>query len=570
MNPDPKPSLKVFLCHAHPDADKVRALYARLKAGGVDAWLDKENIIPGQDWEMEIRKAVRESDIVVVCLSKQFSQKGYRQNEVRIALEEASLQPEGEIFIIPARLEECNYLESLKRFHGVDLFEERGYEYLMRALRLRADKIGAVLQTKKEREATEEKVRLEAEELTRQESAKEKAEKEAAEKARLEAEEPARQKAAQEKAAHEVIEKAAKIEKEIQRETEKQIREIKRELQWKRFKSKVQYWINIARINAVPNILFLIAIAFAVYMFISYSKDIPILNRLLNPVSQPSQTSAEVFAPTITFTHPPPTLTFTPASPTKDKAPPLTQTIASLPEEIVDDKEVAMRLVPAGEFTMGSDNGDRDEKPVRQVYLDAFYMDKYEVTNILYKACVIANGCTTPKDTSSHTYPVYYSNSEFDEYPVINVDWNMAKTYCEWRGADLPTEAKWEKAARGTDGRTFPWGDFIDYCDKANYYFGCAGDVRKVGSYENGKSPYGIYDMVGNVWEWTADWYSETAYQESPSSNPVGSSSGQYRVERGGSWESGGISGRSANRSWNDPVGYNASLGFRCARNATP
>jgi len=149
MNPDPKRPLKVFLCHAHPDAAQVRALYARLKADGVDAWLDKENIIPGQDWEFEIRKAVRESDIVVVCLSKQFSQKGYRQNEVRIALEEASLQPEGEIFIIPARLEECNYLESLKRFHGVDLFEERGYEYLMRALRLRADKIGAVLQSKK-------------------------------------------------------------------------------------------------------------------------------------------------------------------------------------------------------------------------------------------------------------------------------------------------------------------------------------------------------------------------------------------------------------------------------------
>jgi len=149
MPDTPNRPLKVFLCHAHPDADKVRALYARLKADGVDAWLDKENIIPGQDWELEIRKAVRESDIVVVCLSKQFSQKGYRQNEVRIALEEASLQPEGEIFIIPARLEECNYLESLKRFHGVDLFEERGYEYLMRALRLRADKIGVNIKTDK-------------------------------------------------------------------------------------------------------------------------------------------------------------------------------------------------------------------------------------------------------------------------------------------------------------------------------------------------------------------------------------------------------------------------------------
>jgi hypothetical protein len=149
MTDDPKRPLKVFLCHAHSDAAEVRALYTRLKNDGVDAWLDKENIIAGQDWEYEIRKAVRESDIVIVCLSKQFNQKGFRQNEVRIALEEANLQPEGEIFIIPARLEECDYLDSLRRFHGVDLYEERGYDYLMRALRLRAQKIGAELQSKK-------------------------------------------------------------------------------------------------------------------------------------------------------------------------------------------------------------------------------------------------------------------------------------------------------------------------------------------------------------------------------------------------------------------------------------
>jgi len=146
MTDDTQRPLKVFLCHAHSDAAAVRALYSRLKADGVDAWLDKENIVAGQDWEYEIRKAVRESDIVIVCLSKQFNQKGYRQNEVRSALEEANLQPEGEIFIIPARLEECDYLESLRRFHGVDLFEDRGYEYLMRALRLRAEKIGAAIQ----------------------------------------------------------------------------------------------------------------------------------------------------------------------------------------------------------------------------------------------------------------------------------------------------------------------------------------------------------------------------------------------------------------------------------------
>jgi phosphonate transport system substrate-binding protein len=142
-------SLKVFLCHAHADRDPVRRLYARLKNDGVDAWLDKEKLLPGQDWELEIRKAVRDADIVVVCLSKQFNQAGFRQKEVRLALDTAMEKPEGEIFIIPARLEECDNLESLRKWHWVDLFQEDGYEMLMRALQARSNKIGATLQIKK-------------------------------------------------------------------------------------------------------------------------------------------------------------------------------------------------------------------------------------------------------------------------------------------------------------------------------------------------------------------------------------------------------------------------------------
>jgi TIR domain len=138
--------LKVFLCHAHADRDAVRALYSRLTKDGVDAWLDKEKLLPGQDWEYEIRKAVREADVVVVCLSKQFNQAGFRQKEVRLALDTAMEQPEGEIFIIPARLEECENLESLRKWHWVDLFEEDGYQRLMRSLQARAKKIGAELQ----------------------------------------------------------------------------------------------------------------------------------------------------------------------------------------------------------------------------------------------------------------------------------------------------------------------------------------------------------------------------------------------------------------------------------------
>jgi len=145
MSPRP---LKVFLCHAHADSDPVRGLYTHLTNDGVDVWLDKAKLLPGQDWELEIRKAVREADVVVVCLSKQFNQAGFRQKEVRLALDTAMEKPEGEIFIIPARLEECDNLESLRKWHWVDLFEDDGYEMLMRALRARASKIGATLQVK--------------------------------------------------------------------------------------------------------------------------------------------------------------------------------------------------------------------------------------------------------------------------------------------------------------------------------------------------------------------------------------------------------------------------------------
>ena len=228
---DDKRALKVFLCHAHSDKDAVKALYARLKREGVDVWLDKEKLLPGADWELEIRKAVREADVVVVCLSKQFNQAGFRQKEVRIALDAAMEKPEGEIFIIPARLEECDTLESLSRWHWVDLFESDGFQRLILALRIRAEKIGAALRQRKtisrpkinpEQEATRErkigcgepeKQRLAKEQADREaaeKAAREKAEKEVAEKARLEAEESERQRIAKEQADREVAEKAAR------------------------------------------------------------------------------------------------------------------------------------------------------------------------------------------------------------------------------------------------------------------------------------------------------------------------------------------------------------------------
>ncbi|MBN1452449.1 MAG: SUMF1/EgtB/PvdO family nonheme iron enzyme [Anaerolineales bacterium] len=262
----------------------------------------------------------------------------------------------------------------------------------------------------------------------------------------------------------------------------------------------------------------------------------------------------------------PVTLTVT-AEPSLTPTKVTTPTVTPFPAEITDEFGVEMVPVPAGEFTMGSDD-IYGAKPAHMIFLDAYYIDKYEVTNALYKICVDAKVCDLPRRTSSSSHYSYYDNPEFNNYPVMYINWFKAKAYCEWRGARLPTEAEWEKAARGTDARTYPWGEGID-CKKANYA-GCVGDAVEVGRYESGKSPYGIYDMVGNVSEWVADWYSETYYQNSPVSNPFGPEIGEHRVRRGGDYSVSNNNVSSAHRFYFDPAYTSVGLGFRCAKDATP
>jgi formylglycine-generating enzyme required for sulfatase activity len=218
---------------------------------------------------------------------------------------------------------------------------------------------------------------------------------------------------------------------------------------------------------------------------------------------------------------------------------------------------MTLLYVPAGEFTMGSDTGHNDERPVHTVYLDAFWIDQTEVTNGMYKTCVQSGKCAKPSSID------YYG---FTNYPAVNVNWNDAAAYCSWAGRRLPTEAEWEKAARGTDGRTYPWGNEAPNDNLLNYDGHPTGDIAKVGSYPNGASPYGAYEMAGNVWEWANDWYGKTYYQDSPSSNPLGPESGEYRVIRGGSLNDAGSSVRVTYRNWNIPADeYHLSIGFRCA-----
>jgi formylglycine-generating enzyme required for sulfatase activity len=241
-----------------------------------------------------------------------------------------------------------------------------------------------------------------------------------------------------------------------------------------------------------------------------------------------------------------------------------------------------MVYIPEGEFIMGSEEGDSDEQSVHTVYLDAFYIDKTEVTNAQFAQFLNEQGNQEEGGAiwldigSEHclitqTGEQYQPRSGYENHPVIEVSWYGARAYCQWAGKRLPTEAEWEKAARGTDGRTYPWGEGID-CDRAQY-FGCEGRTVPVGSKPKGRSPYGALDMAGNVWEWTASLWGEDLsepefkypYYPDDGREDLHAPTAVLRVFRGGSWKRTRSLARCAYRHRGGPGLRIDDVGFRCA-----
>ena len=237
-----------------------------------------------------------------------------------------------------------------------------------------------------------------------------------------------------------------------------------------------------------------------------------------------------------------------------------------------------MVLIPAGPFTMGSNDGPPNERPEHPVTLDAYYIDQYEVTLSLYRKFLEAGKHEAPPTWDDE------AATTVGDRPAIGMGWESATAYCQWAGKRLPTEAEWEKAARGTDRRRYPWGDMQPFVDIANYNrgvwvseaitlvavnSGLEGMSVRHGLKGGGKSAFGLSHMAGNAAEWVADWYDRDYYQKSPESNPSGPATGEKRVLRGGSWADVPSALRVTARFSAEPDFEDRTIGFRCAMNAT-
>jgi len=582
----------VFMSYSRRDDAVMRRIVAFLREQGIKVWVDNEKLIPGTPvWEKEIEKAVQGASAVVVVLSPDSKDSEWVRREISLAD-----QYEKRVFPLLVRGDEKTSISIRligRQYVDIRSNEDAGLNYVSATLlryleelnereqnaKKEADRLAAQkIKTEKRlaaRKAEEERIALEK--VNAERKAKEEADllaEQKAEEERIALEKVLADRKAKEDADHLIAQKAE--EERIALEKVAADRKAKEDAdRLAAQKAELDSKEKLARENAEREAREKLARE-------KMERDSREKAKAESTVEKPVVTKFEtkkqsgmklplwgigliaIAVLTLIFWR------FFPFISSPNVAPALE--VGST--EVSPKDGMTLLYVPAGEFTMGSDVNS-DERPIHKITLDAYWIDQTEVTNAQYAKCVADNGaCEEPTVKISSTRSSYYGNSEFDNYPVLYVDWNMANSYCSWAGRELPSEAQWEKAARGTDARVagagtyYPWGGTLD-CSYTNYYDNikgkyCVGDTTVVKNYESGKSFYGAYDMAGNVWEWVSSLYQPYPYDANDGRENL-SSSGS-RALRGGSWYFGENFVRSASRYKTEPTVTNYTLGFRCSR----
>ena len=501
--------LSVLISHSSKDLLIARELYHQLYAQGwMDLWFIESNLQISQNWDREIREAADRADVVIVLLSKYSAKRNiYSYPDPGFVLDILQSKPNKKLLILPLRIDGSNIPTHFKSGDAIICFPRHhrklAYESVLDRLRVHAEQLG--FSTDRREPVPEPDEFLQWSPSTWKKLV--------------------------------IAEFYSSILGMLADDSQADIPQAP-----EKKSSSMSHVFSLWVITGI----------FLTFTLFGLAVNYLVKNQQVDLIAIPNLFKATTLAPHV----PTPAL--------------------RIGSTIVSPKDsMKMVFVPAGEFNMGGDVYYH-ENPIHLVHLNAFWIDQTEVTNAMFAAFLNAHSnllgdritALDTKDEDAHIHLVdgsWQAIQAYEAHPVVEVTWYGAVAYCSWAGRRLPTEAEWEKAARGTNEHIYPWGNEEPTADMLNFNDDI-GDTTKVGSYAKGASPYGVLDMAGNVWEWTADWYAPTYYVNSPSVNPVGPDSGLFRVLRGGAWNYRDTYARSSHRNVAAPIVSHDFIGFRCAR----